>query len=49
MDETAAMTGGNFGTIRKTDEVVVTVGAELAVVQFTSGDFERLNELSRLE
>lgn len=48
MDETAPVAGGNFRTIRETDEVVVTVRAELAVEQFTGGDFERLNELSRL-
>jgi hypothetical protein len=48
VDETAAVTGGNFGTVRETDEVVVAVRTEFAVEQFPGCDFERLNELSRL-
>lgn len=48
MDETTTVTGGNFGTIRETDEVVVTIRTELAVEQFASGDFEGLNTLSCL-
>lgn len=49
MYETASVAGGNFGAIRETDEVVVAVRPELAVEQFSSGDFERLNELPGLD
>lgn len=31
VDETATMTGGNLGTIRETNEVVVAIRAKLAV------------------
>ena len=43
------MTRGNFRAIGETDEVVVTVGAKLAVEQLASGDLKRLNELSGLD
>ena len=49
MDKTAPVAGGNFGAIGETNEVVVTIRAELAVEQLASGNLERLNELSGLE
>lgn len=48
MDKTASVAGGNFRAIRETNEVVVAIRAKLAVEEFTGGDLERLNELSRL-
>lgn len=49
MDEATSVTGGNFGAIRETNEVIVTVRTKLAVEEFTGGDLERLNEFSRLD
>lgn len=49
MDEAPSVAGGDFRTVRETNEVVVAIRAELAVEQFTGGDLERLEELSRLD